>query len=148
MHVEEGRHINLIDSMRRSFPDSQIFAAAHSYQISRNYRDKKYLYDLRIVKASDVVRAEPWRLMISDEIRDAISKLRSANPISINGRNINGSKADPNLIDIEHIARRGEYLLRACIENKLIEITEMREFIHKANHFYIANIMAYYDKKD
>lgn len=77
MHVEAGRHINLIESMKRCFPDSQIFASTHSYQISRSFGNKKQLYDMRLLKTSEIVKEEPWRLYVIDEIKDNISKLNS-----------------------------------------------------------------------
>ena len=77
MHVESGRHLNLIASMKKCFPDSQIFATTHSYQISRNFGNKKQLYDMRLLKSSKIVKEEPWRLYIIDEIKDNISKLSS-----------------------------------------------------------------------
>jgi predicted ATP-binding protein involved in virulence len=77
MHVEAGRHINLIESMKRCFPDSQIFASTHSYQISRNFGNKSQLYDMRLLKATKIVKEEAWRLYIIDEIKDSVSKLNS-----------------------------------------------------------------------
>lgn len=77
MHVEAGRHINLIESMKRCFPDSQIFASTHSYQISRNFGNKSQLYDMRLLKATKIVKEEAWRLYIIDEIKDSVSKFNS-----------------------------------------------------------------------
>lgn len=77
MHVEAGRHIQLIESMKRCFPHSQIFSTTHSYQISKNFGKKEELYDLRLLKASDLVKQQPWRLQIADEVKESISKIKS-----------------------------------------------------------------------
>lgn len=77
MHVEASRHINLIESLVRSFPDSQIFVTTHSQQIIKNYKNKKSLYDLRLARASELIIAQPWRLYLSDEVNDALLKLEA-----------------------------------------------------------------------
>ena len=81
MHVESGRHIQLIESMKRCFPKSQIFATTHSYQISKNFGERTQLYDLRLMKTSELIKKEPWRLYVADEIKDNISKIKSMNLI-------------------------------------------------------------------
>jgi len=77
MHVESGRHIYMIESIKKCFPTSQIFTSTHSYQISKNFGNKNQIYDLRLLKTTYAVEKEPWRLYIQDEIRDAVSKLKS-----------------------------------------------------------------------
>jgi len=77
MHVESGRHLNLIESVKRCFPDSQIFASTHSHQISRNFEYRWELFDMRLLKANDIVKAEPTRLLYLDELDDAMAKLDS-----------------------------------------------------------------------
>ena len=77
MHVEMNRHIELVNSMKRCFPDSQIFASTHSYYISRYYKYRSQLFDMRLLKCSDIVKKEPIRLTLCDEIRDVIAKIES-----------------------------------------------------------------------
>jgi predicted ATP-binding protein involved in virulence len=75
MHVESGRHLPLIKEMKSCFPDSQIFTTTHSYQISRNFSERSQVYDLRTIHAIPIIKAEPWRLCLIDEITDCLVKL-------------------------------------------------------------------------
>ena len=80
MHVERGRHLKLIESLKRCFPDSQIFTTTHSYYITRGFGTKNCVYDLRIMSANEFIKNEPWRLCIMDEINEALVRLESVNP--------------------------------------------------------------------
>jgi hypothetical protein len=77
MHVERGRHLKLIESLKKCFPDSQIFTTTHSYYISRGFGAKNCVYDLRIISASKFIKEQPWRLGIMDEVNEAIIRLES-----------------------------------------------------------------------
>jgi len=79
MHVESGRHIDLIRAIKKCFENSQIFSTTHSYHISRNFGARSQLYDLRIIKANKILREEPWRFHMIDEAKDMLIKLRSLN---------------------------------------------------------------------
>jgi predicted ATP-binding protein involved in virulence len=133
MHVESGRHINLIESIKRCFPTSQIFVSTHSYQISKNFGNKKQLYDLRLLRASSLIKEEPWRLYIADEIKDGISKLKS---ITTNKEIVDGLITDSNSI-IEKCFREPNV---GCI----IEKTE--EFLEKVEHLYVGDLVSYYSR--
>jgi AAA15 family ATPase/GTPase len=134
MHVESGRHINLIESIKRCFPASQIFVSTHSYQISKNFGNKKQLYDLRLLRASSLIKEEPWRLYIADEIKDGISKLKS---ITTNKEIVDVLITDGNSI-IEKCFREDNV---GCI----IETAE--EFLRKAVSLYIGDLVYYYSEK-
>lgn len=77
MHVELDRHLELINCMKRCFPSSQLFTTTHSYRISRNFGDRSQLYDLRFLRTPDIMVKEKWRLYLADELKDAISKIKS-----------------------------------------------------------------------
>ena len=77
MHVATGRHLELVRSMKRCFPDSQIFTTTHSHQLSRNFGEQSQIYDLRFISENGIIRREPWRLYIIDEIEDWILKVDS-----------------------------------------------------------------------
>jgi energy-coupling factor transporter ATP-binding protein EcfA2 len=134
MHVESGRHIDLIESIKRCFPTSQIFVSTHSYQISKNFGNKKQLYDLRLLKASSLIKEEPWRLYIADEIKDGISKLKS---ITTNKEIVDGLIMDGNSI-IEECFRETN---ASCI----IEKTE--KFLEKVTGLYVGDLVSYYSEK-
>jgi AAA15 family ATPase/GTPase len=75
MHVERSRHIKLIEAMKDCFPNSQIFSTTHSYYLSKFFGNKSEVFDLRLIKASEIIKAEPWRLCIIDEMNDCLVKL-------------------------------------------------------------------------
>jgi len=102
MHVESSRHLELIKSIKKCFPESQIFATTHSYNISRLGK-KEELYDLRLVNTSSLIKKEPWRLYIVDEIKDAIFKLKSM--------------TITNSYKIENMIKQGEEIVGCCLKN-------------------------------
>lgn len=75
MHVEKGRHIRLIQAMKDCFPNSQIFSTTHSYYVSKVFGKKSGIFDLRMIKSSDEIKKQPWRLCIIDEVNDCLVKL-------------------------------------------------------------------------
>ena len=116
MHVELGRHIVLIESIKSCFPDSQIFATTHSYRMSRNFGSKNQMYDLRAVTNPHITSQE-WQVI--DELEDCISKLKSfsINKIASEGEVIEGQKLiercknhDISYLDIESFMKRVVHL--------------------------------------
>jgi predicted ATP-binding protein involved in virulence len=77
MHVESGRHLELVKALKRCFPNSQIFATTHSHNISKNLGNRIELHDLRFIKSKGLMRQEPWRIYLQDDIEDHILKLKS-----------------------------------------------------------------------
>ena len=75
MHVERSRHIKLIEAMKDCFPDSQIFSTTHSYYVSKFFGNKAEVFDLRLIKSSEIIKSQPWRLCIIDEMNDCLVKL-------------------------------------------------------------------------
>jgi len=75
MHVALGRHMALIESMQSCYPESQLFSTTHSYRMMKNLKRRSEIYDLRTIHADPVIKSEPWRLRIMDEIDDALYKL-------------------------------------------------------------------------
>jgi len=131
MHVESGRHLELIRSMKKCFPNSQIFTTTHSYNISRNFGDRTQLYDLRLIKASTLVKQNPWRLYLADELKDCIEKLKSSETIK--------EEIKPWII-------KGEGLINNCFslqENNFVT-TDARNFMKKVSDFYITDLINYY----
>jgi len=124
MHVELGRHIVLIDAIKKCFKGSQIFATTHSYRMSRNFGSKNQMYDLRLVTNPDI---EEWRLQLIDELEDAISKLKSF-------------IIHPDLVNVE--INRGEELLTKCRSGysnfSLREDSEV--FIKRVVHLHIIDM--------
>jgi len=133
MHVESGRHIYLIESMKKCFPNSQLFTTTHSYQISRNFGDRSQIYDLRFINTNELIRKEPWRLYLIDEVKDYISKLKSI----IVYKELTG-----NLIE------QGERILKKCYEgiNGLEVMHEAKTFINEVSVLYLNDIVMYHNK--
>ena len=76
MHVELGRHLDLIEAIKDSFPNTQVFATTHSYYVKK-FGNKIDLYDLRMIKVKGLMRQEPWRIYIKDEIQEHVLQLEA-----------------------------------------------------------------------
>lgn len=132
MHVESGRHIQLIESMKRCFPYSQIFSTTHSYQISKNFGKKEELYDLRLMKASELVKKQPWRLLMADEIKESVSKIKSMNI---------------NTMTKEDYINKGELIAKRCLTEVSIDnlpytlLLECEQFIKDTAHLLMNDIV-------
>jgi len=135
MHVESGRHLNLINSLKRCFPNSQIFATTHSYQISRNFGERSELYDLRLLKVSDLLKAEPFRLYWVDEIQDAISKLKSFTMRDMSGQ-----------------IQTGESLIKRCLTASLGDQrmlpAEVGVFLKEVAQLFVEDALYYHSKRN
>jgi energy-coupling factor transporter ATP-binding protein EcfA2 len=107
MHVESGRHLPLINAMKKCFNGSQIVTTTHSYHISRNFCKKNEVYDLRLLKTKDIFKKESWRLQISDEIKDSLVKLNNLNPI--NKKLVNEANEIINSLGLENSINKKEY---------------------------------------
>jgi energy-coupling factor transporter ATP-binding protein EcfA2 len=136
MHVESGRHLELIQSMKRCFPNSQIFATTHSYHISRNFGVRSELHDLRLIKVPDLIKKSQWRLYLMDEVQDAMAKL---NAIVLNGGDTNDSVA-------KHIAK-GQSLLDDLMYNRDEDLpNKVSDFLQKVADFFVRDIVAYFGR--
>jgi len=135
MHVESGRHLELIKCMRKCFPNSQIFATTHSYDISKNFANRSQLYDLRLLKSSNFIKENPWRLYCSDEIQDGIKKLQAI-------RSNNGMVCD----DIEKEIDKGKRLFDKCFElsdhSKFLE--DVKGFVKMVSQLVIEDLFQYH----
>jgi len=136
MHVESGRHLELIKSMKKCFPESQIFATTHSYQISKNFGERNQLFDLRLMNAPCIIKNKPWRLYWVDEIKDAIPKLRSM------------STVDSRQID--RMVQHGEDLVNECLTKDKSSNIEFRVkmFLADVVGAYTSDILEYYKKDE
>ena len=136
MHVESGRHLQLINEIKKSFPKSQIFTSTHSYQISRNFGDRNQLYDLRLIKLSEALRKEKWRLYIADEIKDGLAKIESMS-------------LKKEILDRE--MNIGKELLEMCLdenmnfENDYSIVERSEQFLKNVYHLFILDVMNYYE---
>lgn len=77
MHVHRLRHMALLEALRNCYPNSQIFSTTHSYYISKILGENAGVYDMRLLRSNDIVKKEPWRLKIIDEMDECIIKLKS-----------------------------------------------------------------------
>lgn len=96
MHVDRRRHIALIGAMKECYPDSQIFSTTHSYYVSRVMGSADGVYDLRLVHADNLIKEQPWRLNVIDEIDDALIKISA---LDVSGDAIILIENGKNLID-------------------------------------------------
>jgi len=135
MHVESGRHLELIKSMKKCFPESQIFATTHSYHISKNFGNRNQLYDLRLVNASCIIKDQPWRLYFADELTDSIPKLKSMSTVD--------SEKVNDMISI------GYDLVNECLtKEKLYDISNrVKLFLSDVVDLYTSDILRYYERR-
>jgi predicted ATP-binding protein involved in virulence len=127
MHVESGRHLGLIEAMKRCFPDTQIFTTTHSYHISKNFGARHQIYDIRFMNESEKVNNEKWRLYFADEIKDAMSKVESMTNISDEQRSdlINRSTTLlANYVSEEDLKDQTSSLLKEITELYLEDLKE------------------------
>lgn len=130
MHIELGRHIPLVNALKKTFPDSQIISTTHSYIISRSFGEEDGIYDLRIIHSNNIVKKEPWRLKVYDEIKDSTSKISSIHSLTEGYRN--------ELIEVGNYLK--EWLLTS--ENdKGRNIEKIEEFFTKVSREYIKSTM-------
>lgn len=134
MHVESGRHLELIKSLKRSFSDSQLFTSTHSYHIPKNLESRGELYDLRFIKASKLIKDEPWRIYLKDEIKENILKINFLN-----------SKKDTN-----NIINEGHELMRNIDESydKINLTKNIIAYIQKIEGLYLEEIVKYYGNQN
>jgi ABC-type lipoprotein export system ATPase subunit len=124
MHVELGRHIALIESIKKCFTDSQIFATTHSYRMSRNFGDKNQMYDLRLINNSTMGELE---FQLIDELEDCISKLQSFTT---------------NEDIVKEEIEKGKQLIEICKKGN-IDVsfcTEVELFIKRVVHLHIIDM--------
>ena len=134
MHVESGRHLDLISSMKKCFPKSQIFTTTHSHQLSKNFGKKSQLYDLRLIKSPCIIKEHQWRLYLSDEVKECISKLKAMN---IGIKNV-----------VEKEIKIGNELIQQCyVDNKNdgYLISEIEKFLQRTAHLFVYDVVKNYE---
>lgn len=127
MHVALGRHLALIDAMRSCYPDSQIFSTTHSYRMTKCLKRRSQIYDLRIIHATPIIVAEPWRLRVIDEIDDALYKIDGmvmSNELSLfyqTGNNLRSACID-EIRDLERFKLNVSNFLKEVSSLYIIEV--------------------------
>mgnify|MGYP000981159932 CR=1 FL=1 len=139
MHIESGRHLQLIDSMKRCFPNSQIFTTTHSHRISKNFDERHQLYDLRRIRSKGILKDKPWRIYLIDEIEDSLLKLRA---VTMNvTSSYKGTSMTSN--DVEII---GKEILKRCYENcdEKELLSDAEEFLSAVSLLFVRDNYSYY----
>ena len=126
MHVELGRHLNLVKCIRSSFPNTQLITTTHSYRISRNIKPSNLLYDLRILRGPELIRKEPWRMKLYDKLQDSFEDISNA-----------------HIEDKEYI-KETINLMKLILENTELEFETLKkmtsEIIYRNNSFYLNSV--------
>jgi len=130
MHIELGRHLALIDSIKDSFPNTQTFITTHSYYIKK-FGNKSEMIDLRMIKVKGLLKKEPWRIYLQDEIQENLIKLKAIT-----------SKND--IVDC--LTLSGYELLKQCEEECDSEdlIKNAISFMHKVVGLSVNDLVKYY----
>lgn len=132
MHVALNKHLALVDCMKKCYPESQIFSTTHSYRITKNLNKIDEIYDLRVVNATDIIKAEPWRLRLIDEIDDSLYKL--------NGMGVEKSH---NLYkEGEKIKTRCSLYIRDLCEFR----NDVKKFLEEVSRLYIIGFLSHCDR--
>ena len=80
MHIEVGRHLSVMDSLSKCFPNSQLVVACHSVPVSKSLPHRERLFDMRWMDLPGLMWREPWRLRLLDDVNDALERLTSISP--------------------------------------------------------------------
>jgi len=77
MHIEVGRHLSVMSSLVKCFPNSQLIVACHSVPVTKCLPDREMLFDMRWLDVPGLVWREPWRLRLLDDVQEALDQLAS-----------------------------------------------------------------------
>ena len=77
MHIEVGRHLSVMESLTRCFPNTQLVVACHSVPVSKSLPHRERLFDMRSVSVPGLVWREPWRMRLLDDVGEALERLSS-----------------------------------------------------------------------
>lgn len=124
MHVHRFRHMALLEALRKCYPDSQIFSTTHSHFVSKVLGENAGVYDMRLLRANETVKREPWRLKIIDEIDDCIIKLQAMGN-------------DPKLLEE---AKKIQCLCYANIKDLGIFKKRVTRFLHEVTELLVEDI--------
>jgi len=75
MHIEVGRHLAVMKSLSKCFPESQLIVACHSVPVSKSLPNRESIFDMRWIEVPGLVWREPWRLRLLDDIYESIERL-------------------------------------------------------------------------
>jgi len=128
MHVALGKHIALIEAMQKCYPDSQIFSTTHSYRMTRSIKRRSQIYDLRVIHADAILREQPWRYRVIDEIEDALYKLDG----------LDGG-------DYDMLRQYGKKLLHACsndIKDLQVFKDDLLKFLQEVSDQYVKGMLS------
>jgi predicted ATP-binding protein involved in virulence len=128
MHVDISRHLPFVNALRHNFPNSQIITTTHSYHISRNFSERSQIYDLRMIRGEQLLREQPWRLYMIDEIEDSIVRLNS----------LSCHQQKTDLITEGHTLQN---LCRYQIESIEDLQKKLKKFMTKASDAFVSELM-------
>jgi ABC-type lipoprotein export system ATPase subunit len=77
MHIETGRHLSVMESLSKCFPNSQLIVACHSVPVSKSLPHRERLYDMRWIDIPGLIWREPWRLRLLDDVNESLERLSS-----------------------------------------------------------------------
>jgi len=82
MHIEVGRHLRVIDSLEKCFPNTQLIITCHSTPVQKCLQDRERLMDMRFLTYPKLLSDEPWRLRLIDDISETVERLSTSLPDS------------------------------------------------------------------
>jgi hypothetical protein len=75
MHIEVGRHLAVMESLSKCFPNSQLIVACHSIPVSKCLPNRESIFDMRWIEVPGLMWREPWRLRLLDDLLEALERL-------------------------------------------------------------------------
>ena len=99
-HVENPRHISVVEGIEECFPESQLVVTCHSIPVQRNMSDRSKIIDMRFLYANDLIQLQPWRMRYMDELADLSEKMASIIKQSAKDGGYEDEEAEKKHLDI------------------------------------------------
>ena len=81
MHVENERHLNVIQSIEDCFIGSQVILTCHSEPVRKGFPDRNKIVDLRLLKIDNP--DDFWKIRYLDELVEMKEKVNACNIVEI-----------------------------------------------------------------
>lgn len=116
MHIEVGRHLSVIDSLSRCFPNSQLVVACHSVPVSRSLPKRQRLLDMRLIDAPPLMWREPWRFRLMDDVNECLERLANVVPGTLPDGAPRFASQGASLIRIVETDADADRAMAACLD--------------------------------
>jgi len=116
MHIEVGRHLAVVDSLSRCFPNSQLIVACHSVPVSKGLPGRQRLFDMRAIDVPGLMWREPWRIRMLDDVNDSLERLSGVPPECSDPAAPRFMSQGASLLRVLETDQDGGKVMDACVE--------------------------------